>query len=81
MSGEYMIRWKRTAKNKWYYAPKVYTNRDEAYSYANMCNRAKFGQRGPYRIEVVQLEVTVVWEGKDDTVQEPTLEPTLQADG
>jgi hypothetical protein len=61
--------------------PKVYDNLEDCYSYARMMNVDKYGQKAPYRIEVVQITPEVVWEGIDDTVQPADMGSTISTDG
>lgn len=58
----YMVRWKRAARNKWYYAPMTYGTEDEA------TTQAVRSAPSLYRIEVVELRPLRVW-GSDDGVQ------------
>lgn len=77
-----MIRWKRTARNNWYYAPKVYDTLEAAYSYATMWSVEKYNQRAPYAIEVVRIEPTTVWgANNDESIQRTIVEPSVQQDG
>ena len=61
--------------------PKMYDNFEDCYSYAKMMNVDKYGQKAPYRIEVVQITPAVVWEGTNDTVQPADMGTEIPTNG
>jgi hypothetical protein len=52
--GEWMIRWKRTRNNQWYYLPMVFNYRSEAEQ------RATKAEANVATIQVVKIEVVAV---------------------
>lgn len=73
---EHMVRWKRTAKTRWYYLPMVFHSLEEAAQRAEQANKtSQF-----YRIEVVAITAEKVWSSKDEVaadIQGQAMEPTV----
>jgi hypothetical protein len=66
----YLIRYKRHGNSGWYYLAPIRTGASGLQDRIDMAvntDRAAQGQRRPYKVEVIRVDVAeVMWEGKPD---------------
>lgn len=74
---EYMVRWKRNARNRWYYLPIVFDTPKEAQNRVPATTKTS----EYYKIEIVEIQPVQVWTTDEPDIQGSTVEPATEVAG